>query len=115
MDNLKEFEEEYCSICYENIPYKQISCGHSCCYLCFYKMINIGTKNCHMCRTSFENDLEFTTFPLQNVTRPTIGQLRPTENTRNRLVTSQCIGITRTGLQCKNSTRHVSVKCGKHQ
>ena len=56
---LNDNNEENCTICFENLPSKKMSCGHTCCYLCFYKMIHSGGDKCHMCRHALTNDLDF--------------------------------------------------------
>ena len=49
-----------CDICYDNKnPHKTISCGHTCCYPCFYKMLFTNNNTCHMCRKTFTDDNEF--------------------------------------------------------
>jgi hypothetical protein len=68
--------EENCTICFENPPHKIMSCGHTCCYLCFYKMINSNGNKCHMCRHSLTGDLDFQT-TLKN---QTTSILNPTTN-----------------------------------
>lgn len=45
-----------CTICLENFPLKIFQCGHTCCDLCFSKMIKHGCNKCHICRHPLAND-----------------------------------------------------------
>jgi hypothetical protein len=128
-ENNDEDNEDKCSVCYENLPYKKNLCGHTCCYLCFYKMIESGRSTCHICRKCLSNDPEFSEFTIQTIQSlrptvqgPTTAQIRPLRPTtaQIRLVTQitpkqRCIGIKRDGLRCNYSTRDISIKCRIHQ
>ena len=46
------------TLCFKNAPLKRMICGHTCCRLCFYNIIDSGCNNCHICHCSFENDVD---------------------------------------------------------